>query len=46
MPFCVEPDHLAVGLGLFIDLAEIMQFSEILQATMAPGIEWYSLAFL
>jgi hypothetical protein len=46
MPFCVEPDHPTVGFGLFIDLAEIMQFSKVLQAAMAPGIERYSLAFL
>jgi hypothetical protein len=45
MPFCVESDHPAVGFGLFIDLTEIMQFGKVLQATMAPGIEWYALAF-
>ena len=46
MPFCVEPDYPAVGFSLFIDLAEIMQFGEVLQAAVAPGIERYALAFL
>ena len=46
MPFCVKPDHTTIGLGLFIDLVEIMQFSKSLQFLVSPWIERYALAFL
>lgn len=45
MPFCIEPDHATVGLGLLIVLVEVMKSSKILEPPMVPGIERDTLAF-